>query len=140
MDARIDYKRIKAVTKMSSAGLIYKYYGREILQNICKQEYGIHICSKELDKLHHKMYGQALLEVDANDNGITPSKNMSYQIHSKLADRVRYYNSPWNGKGYSQNRQFKKAMKLSEQHFMQMLHRTIMISEPAKELVKNMFE
>lgn len=29
------------ITKLSSAGLIYKHYGKEVIQNTCHQEYGI---------------------------------------------------------------------------------------------------
>jgi uncharacterized UPF0160 family protein len=31
----------KPVTKLSSAGLIYKFYGHEIIKNTCKLEYNI---------------------------------------------------------------------------------------------------
>jgi len=34
-----DYKENENITKMSSAGLIYKYYGKEVIKNICKTEY-----------------------------------------------------------------------------------------------------
>jgi len=39
---KIDYKGLKErkmISKMSSAGLIYKYYGKEVLSNICKTVY-----------------------------------------------------------------------------------------------------
>lgn len=32
-----------AVTKLSSAGLIYKFFGKEIITNVCKTEYDIEL-------------------------------------------------------------------------------------------------
>ena len=34
-----DYRARDNVTKMSSAGLVYKYYGREVIKNICETEF-----------------------------------------------------------------------------------------------------
>ena len=39
---KIDYKGLKEhrmISKMSSAGLVYKYYGKEVIENVCKSIY-----------------------------------------------------------------------------------------------------
>jgi len=34
-----DEKKKAPITKLSSAGLVYKYFGKEIIKNACKSEY-----------------------------------------------------------------------------------------------------
>lgn len=57
----------KYATKLSSAGLIYKHFGKDILTHIC--EYTSSDAEK-LDFLYDKVYADFIEAVDANDNGI----------------------------------------------------------------------
>ena len=40
------------VTLLSSAGLVYKFYGKEVINQICSAEYGRDLDEKMIDKLH----------------------------------------------------------------------------------------
>ena len=65
---------------MSSAGLIYKYYGREILKNLCKSEYEKDLSDQELEKIYESIYKNIILEIDAIDNGVNQGKDLKYSI------------------------------------------------------------
>jgi uncharacterized UPF0160 family protein len=41
-----------AITKLSSAGLIYKHFGKEVIENICKAEYEINLKPEDIDLIH----------------------------------------------------------------------------------------
>lgn len=58
------------LTKLSSAGLIYKHYGREIITNMCKTFYDKDIKEEELELAYEKLYKLLIMEVDAIDNGV----------------------------------------------------------------------
>ena len=60
----------KPTTKLSSAGLIYKYYGQEIISNMCKTLYGKDLSESKLKDLHEKIYKILIMEIDAIDNGV----------------------------------------------------------------------
>lgn len=145
LEDQIDFKGLKQhreITKMSSAGLIYKYYGKEVIGNICKTVYKKEIQQADLDRIYFKIYNTTMLEIDAIDNGVDTGCNLAYDITSNLSQRVGMYNSPWNapaGAGYSQHNQFKKAMKVCEQYFMHKVYREVMIMQPARAIVQEMF-
>ena len=84
------------VTKLSSAGLIYKHFGKEVIQNICKNEYEIDLNEEEIDLVHEKLYKSFILEIDAIDNGVNQGQDLTYAIGTDLASRVNCFNSPWN--------------------------------------------
>lgn len=57
----------KYKTKLSSAGLIFKHYGRDIIKTILNDK----VSSSDLDLLYDKVYKQFVEALDANDNGIS---------------------------------------------------------------------
>jgi uncharacterized UPF0160 family protein len=103
---------------LSSAGLIYKFFGKEIIANICKSEWKTVLLEDNLNHIYQTMYKKLIVEVDAIDNGVNVAFEQLYEINSNLSSRVGILNSPWNapeGSGYSQHLQFKKAMKICEE-------------------------
>ncbi len=63
---------------MSSAGLIYVHYGREIIKELLKKEKTIDENVKDhlVEILFDKLYDKFVQEIDAIDNGIDISENM----------------------------------------------------------------
>ena len=55
---------------MSSAGLIFKYFGREVCQNIAHEVYQKKFEKDELELLYKSVYKHLIKEVDAIDNGV----------------------------------------------------------------------
>jgi len=81
--------------KLSSAGLIYKHYGREVITNAVKENWGQELSKDILDKVHSNLYNKLIVEVDANDNGIAEADRMRFKSRTGLADRIARYNPRW---------------------------------------------
>jgi uncharacterized UPF0160 family protein len=63
--------------KLSSAGLIYVHYGREILKELLKNEtIDENLKDHLIEILFDKLYDKFVQEIDAIDNGIDISENM----------------------------------------------------------------
>ena len=72
--------------KLSSAGLIWKYYGKEVISNIS----GI-IDEDSKNIIHNKMYSELFQALDAIDNGIgqySTHENERYKETTTLSARV----------------------------------------------------
>ena len=83
------------VTKLSSAGLVYKHFGREIVANVL----GLDEKDEKVEKVYLKMYKAFVEAVDAVDNGVNmydtdaPAK---YENNTGLSARVGKLNPPWD--------------------------------------------
>eukprot|EP00467_Chlorarachnion_reptans_P023338 CAMPEP_0114500140 /NCGR_PEP_ID=MMETSP0109-20121206/7799_1 /TAXON_ID=29199 /ORGANISM="Chlorarachnion reptans, Strain CCCM449" /LENGTH=338 /DNA_ID=CAMNT_0001677769 /DNA_START=122 /DNA_END=1138 /DNA_ORIENTATION=+ len=130
-------------TKLSSAGLIYKHFGKKVLSallpNVGEGE--------TLDKLYMKIYGSFIQEIDGIDNGVLikdGSQPQNYRISTDLSSRVRYLNPAWNEDSGDIDERFLKAVELTGQDFSQCVQRCAKVWLPARELVaeaiKNRFK
>ena len=85
--------------KLSSAGLIWKYFGREIIRKIMSETwpktYELYN-DADIEKMYQKLYKNFFLEIDALDNGVNVSTDERYRINTNLATRVSRYNKAWN--------------------------------------------
>jgi len=121
-------------TKLSSAGLIYKHYGRDLLKNMAQGS-----DEKTIDILYEKMYKYFLEEVDAVDNGInqydieTPA---NYRVTTTLAARVSNLNPTWNDTDPQPNERFKDAMALTGKEFSERVHSYVNVWLPARKIVE----
>lgn len=84
------------MTKLSSAGLIYRHFGKEVVANAVKQVWGVTLDETKLEKVYKEIYNKLILEVDAIDNGVSEADEMRYHVKSGLASRVGRMNSNWN--------------------------------------------
>jgi len=57
--------------KLSSAGLIFKHFGREVVRNATKETWDMELTDEQVEKVFHKMYKKLIFEVDAIDNGVS---------------------------------------------------------------------
>ena len=59
-------------TKLSSAGLIYKHFGKEIIRNyLDESDEQLNLEPGDIDHIHKKLYKTLVLEIDAMDNGVS---------------------------------------------------------------------
>ncbi|CBZ55376.1 hypothetical protein NCLIV_057990 [Neospora caninum Liverpool] len=87
-------ERKTAVTKLSSAGLIYKHFGKEILRH----RFGVS-CPALLDCVFHRLYTSFVEAVDAIDNGVSiaaDGSSLLYKDSTNLSCRVSRCYPPWN--------------------------------------------
>ena len=118
-------------TKLSSAGLVYKHFGEEILGEIISETQLVPIA-------YNKIYKNFIEHVDAIDNGISindlPPK---YHVSTTLSSRVGTLNPAWNEDSSStlQNERFQDAVLLTSSEFLNSVEGLSKIWWPARSLV-----
>jgi uncharacterized UPF0160 family protein len=83
----------KFTTKLSSAGLIYKHFGREIVARLTQ------LTGADLNLVYERVYENFIEGVDGIDNGVLryPSDvKAAYKVNSDLGARVGRLNAAWN--------------------------------------------
>jgi uncharacterized UPF0160 family protein len=81
-------------TKLSSAGLVYKHFGMEIMAGLMEGH-----SEENVKLLFMKMYDNMIEELDAVDNGVSCYPNdiqPKFTVSSTLAQRVGRLNPYWN--------------------------------------------
>uniref|UniRef100_A0A7S2WI89 Uncharacterized protein n=1 Tax=Mucochytrium quahogii TaxID=96639 RepID=A0A7S2WI89_9STRA len=125
-------------TKLSSAGLVYKYYGKEIISNIASAT-NVSLSDELRDLLHTKVYEGFVEHIDGIDNGIDAySGEKNYSVSTHLSARVGTLNPTWMEEQSNEktNAQFKKAVHLTTSEFVQQVERLLVVWLPAREIVK----
>jgi uncharacterized UPF0160 family protein len=100
-------------TKLSSAGLVYRHYGREFIRTMVGDALPSDIQEKLLYK---KLYKDFVEAIDGNDNGVEICDGpRNYSVHTALPSRVSRLNPDWMDEGTDEDRneRFKKAMALT---------------------------
>lgn len=79
-------------TKLSSAGLVYKHFGRQILeQELAAADGGTANDTPKLDVLYKKLYENFIEALDGIDNGIQQYEGVSkYSSRTDLSSRVAH--------------------------------------------------
>ena len=84
-------------TKLSSAGLIYKHFGKDVLREILKDEDSAPPSEELVDICYHKVYKGFMEHIDAIDNGISVAESPSrYHVSTTLSDRIHLLSPAWN--------------------------------------------
>lgn len=80
-------------TKLSSAGLVYKHFGKEIIATVL----GLPKDDEKVEILWLQLYLELIESIDAIDNGINlTSGELAYNQRTDLSSRVRRINPRWN--------------------------------------------
>lgn len=109
--------------KLSSAGLVYKHFGRRIIQTVL-QSAG-HTEEPLVDVCYQKIYDSFIQHIDGIDNGIeVGSGELKYEVSTTLSSRVGRLNPAWNDDQSAEtaNAQFIKAMQLTGSEFIDHVH------------------
>ncbi|GJE86091.1 MYG1 family protein [Phanerochaete sordida] len=123
-------------TKLSSAGLVYKHFGKEIIANLLKTT----VDDPRIEVLWLKLYREFIEAIDAIDNGINqyptdvPPK---YRIRTDVSARVGHLNPAWNQKADAQtvDSLFLKASALVGGEFTDRLQYYADAWLPARDIV-----
>jgi uncharacterized UPF0160 family protein len=123
--------------KLSSAGLVYKHYGRQVLEELTEHA----LSSEVIDMLYDKVYTGFVEHIDAIDNGVDIAEGeLQYKVTTSLSSRVGYLNPPWNQPGGQTddlaNARFKEAMQLTFDEFSGLVFRLAHSWWPARSLVQ----
>ncbi|KAF8072761.1 C27H6.8 [Scenedesmus sp. PABB004] len=123
-------------TKLSSAGLVYKHYGREIVAAAMKLPEG----HADVEAAYLAVYRSFMEAVDAIDNGVSQFDTDAparYVNNSTLAARVARFNPAWN-EAYTDetlDAGFAKAMALAGGEFLEAVKYVAGVWLPAKQVV-----
>lgn len=119
--------------RLSSAGLIYKHFGKRVIAKLSGWDETSDLDeserSKRIDLAWQKIYDSFIKCLDAIDNGISQydtKEQPLYRNTTDLASRVGRLNPPWYEPAESQtaesaDRQFQKAMELAGTEFSESL-------------------
>ncbi|XP_050408759.1 MYG1 exonuclease isoform X1 [Patella vulgata] len=122
----------KWVTKLSSAGLVYFHFGRQIISDILNKPKEDPIT----ELIYDKVYENFVEEIDAVDNGINPTdETPRYRQTTGLSSRVGGLNPAWNEKQDDRDKCFEKAVALTGLEFMDRVNHYKNSWLPARDVV-----
>ncbi|KAI5480731.1 hypothetical protein MNV49_007658 [Pseudohyphozyma bogoriensis] len=132
-------------TKLSSAGLVYKHFARDILAN----HLSLPVEHPTISTLYPKLYTDFIEALDAIDNGIplfpaslTAGTSPAYRSRTDLSSRVGHLNPSWNEETSDEilDNLFEKASKLAGEEFLGRVDYAAKSWLPAKQLVQQAVE
>ncbi|TFK77073.1 GAMM1 protein [Pluteus cervinus] len=123
-------------TKLSSAGLVYKHFGQEVISNHTQLARG----DPKVSILWLKLYKEFIEALDAIDNGISQyptDVEPRYRNRTDLSSRVGALNPAWNQSFDSKtlDDQFAKASSLAGEEFLGKLNYYANAWLPARDLL-----
>lgn len=126
------------VTKLSASGLVYRHYGKEVIQNIYPT-----LSTKELGLVYTKMYNSFMEAIDAIDTGVEPLPKdcgdieLQYRDSTGLSSRVGRLNPRWNDDSdVDSDARFEVASELCGSDFMSVLSSVAESYLPARTFVE----
>jgi len=121
-------------TKLSSAGLVYKHWGMEVIAGLMPGH-----SQDTVSLIYQKVYDNVIEELDAVDNGVAcyPSDLVpKYKVSSTLPQRVGGLNPFWTEEGVKDmDERFAKASALAGGEFLDKCNYYIKAWLPGRDLV-----
>ena len=119
-------------SKLSSAGLVYKYFGRQLLKETfnCPERF--------VDRVFAKIYDNFILSIDAIDNGVNIADEPRYTIKTDLASRVSRLNPSWLEDGVvDENERFLRAVDIATEEINAQVKGLVDNWLPARQIVED---
>lgn len=133
---------LRSRTKLSSAGLVYKHFGRDVVAAVLKKA-GLTVAEEDVERVYLHVYDSFVEEVDAIDNGIErfeSNKPARYHASTSLSSRVARLNADWFEKEPDQDANFQKAVALTGSELDDAILRTARGWLPARAIVAKAME
>ncbi|KAH7373339.1 hypothetical protein KP509_17G050700 [Ceratopteris richardii] len=123
-------------TKLSSAGLVYKHFGLDIIS----KEMDLELEHPDVQRIYKAVYKHFVEAIDAIDNGVNQyntDKMPRYVDNTNLSARVGKLNSDWTEviSPEKEDANFRNAMELAGQEFLDSLRYHIRSWLPARNIV-----
>ena len=134
-------------TKLSSAGLVYIYYGKSLVQLIMEKlakenNLNSSISDDIVMAIYDKVYENLIEEIDGVDNGVSlTDETPRYKVTTTLSQRVGNLNPRWNEPSDDDvlMKRFEKAMKVVGDEFLDRVNYYQLGWLPAHDMVKDAF-
>nr|ODN99810.1 hypothetical protein L204_02250 [Cryptococcus depauperatus CBS 7855] len=126
-------------TKLSSAGLVYKHFGKEIIAN----RLNVPIEDEKVETLWLQLYSELIESIDGIDNGINIAPSpLAYAQRTDLSARVKRINPNWNETATDDDydRKFEMASAITGEEFLSQLDYFALAWLPARDIVKAALE
>ncbi|XP_067939504.1 MYG1 exonuclease-like isoform X1 [Watersipora subatra] len=132
-------------TKLSSAGLVYVYYGKEIIKNLMERNgvSGDKLSDELVGIIADKVYANLIEEIDAVDNGISQTDGTTrYKVTTTISQRVANLNPFWNAEISDEimMKRFERAMELVGAEMMDRVSYYQLSWLPGRTLVQDALE
>ena len=109
--------------RLSSAGLVYKYFGKEIVANLIKfyvDKYKLDVVANEktVDVVYYRLYDTFIEGIDGADNGVSryPSDVKSkYSDHTNIQSRIARLNPSWVEPDIKPDDRFREGMAIMDE-------------------------
>lgn len=127
--------------KLSSAGLIYKHYGKQVIAQLLKWPHD----HQEIPFLYQKVYDSLIEMFDGVDNGVEQypeGVEAAYSDSTSISARVSRLNPRWNQETSSSilDLQFQKAVAITGEELVSCVENIALSWLPARDIVKQGFE
>ncbi|XP_037088445.1 MYG1 exonuclease-like [Pollicipes pollicipes] len=120
------------VTRLSSAGLIFHHFGRDVLDTQLGPA-----ASEHREVVFDRLYQTFMEEIDAVDNGVNQHDGTPrYQVNSTIGARVSRLNPAWNDTQPDEAACFERARRLVTAEFTDAVQRIWTVWYPARRLVE----
>ncbi|XP_046670222.1 LOW QUALITY PROTEIN: MYG1 exonuclease-like [Homalodisca vitripennis] len=121
-------------TKLSSAGLVYCHFGKEVIKKILGDD---SLGGDKLDAIFDHVYEDFIQEIDAIDNGFPMfDSEPRYRITTNLSSRVNQQNKQWNSSDdFNEEEAFTNAQKYVGSEFESKVKRAENVWWPARKIV-----
>lgn len=142
---KFDYATPKkeACTKLSSAGLIYKHYGEEIVKSVLSKIGFYDTNQDDLLKIYYKVYDSFMHAIDAIDNGVQQYESKEqprYISGTDLSSRIGSLNPDWYEINQNPDINFKQAMLVAGNEFESCVKHIANSWLPARLIVNSCFD
>lgn len=131
--------KYKYEIKLSSAGLVYFHFGKEILSVLEDKQ----VTDPLVETLYEKVYEKFIQEIDGIDNGVeTHDTEGRYTINTNFSSRIGNFNPAWNEESddADQMKRFEKAMVQADSEFRDKVHFYAKSWWPARKIVADALE
>jgi uncharacterized UPF0160 family protein len=124
-------------TKLSSAGLVYKHFGRQVIAAHLQQSADESL----VDLVYQRLYVSFIESVDALDNGVerfASDQPPRFELRTDLGARVARLNASWLEEDLGDDeidRRFASAVALTGQEFVEQLDDVVKHWLPARNIV-----
>ncbi|KAG9391503.1 metal-dependent protein hydrolase [Carpediemonas membranifera] len=129
-----------AGTKLSSAGLIYRHYGRRVIDSILAK-HSLSCPAAFTETLFTHVYNTFMHAIDANDTGRAIAEDPAYRITTDLPSRVARLNPAWNQSQTDEEAlaMFHQAVNMVGEELTDAIVRWVRHSLPARKVVSDAY-
>ena len=125
--------------KLSSAGLVYHHFGRDVLVEVLKSLGNDENEDEKLDIFYEQIYRKFVKEIDGVDNGVPICEQPKYEIHTGISSRVARFNLDWNEHQTDEKffEKFLQAIDYIREEFVSIIGQLNNIWWPSRGIVKS---